>query len=677
MSDPLQSGLAAGQAAYSGAAPKRMGISAADLSSVRGDVTSGLQSAAAQRQVLATNAAKQAAGQYPTSGTSAGMYNYMQGRGGYPVNAVPSGQPVNTGSGGYGGIGAGTGTLPGLVNTPIQRPYEKAVNTGTPTQTNIAKTAITNPTKMGKVTNPTVNMPKPSAMQQLIGVAGPAYLGYTMLDKFGGLKALGTGWDKLFGPEVLPTGYDASSTQALIDQYYTNPSVDLASAGSEDALQILADREAERAAAEVAAAAAADVGVYDAAGTQLATNVGDYFGAGAGAAGAGASTAVFDAAGAEIAPSVASYFGAAEAGAAGAGAGAGSGAGAAALTEAEAAAAAEAAGIDWALMAAEYGPYVAAAIIADQVLLDGQISEGIGDAVSGIGGALSDAVDDAGDFVSDTWEGITGGCFLTTAAAEHAGEQDDGPALTAMRDLRDDYMRKFPQGRKEIEWYYRKAPKIVAAIDKKKNARAIYMDMYKNYIKPTEKAVKAGNYEDAHQKYNRMIGFAKKASGLSTKELSMGKDNGIPKAIKKNFNTGGLTALANGGISVGSRYDPNIDGVAQANAGMSFQPTVGRFAAGGISHLGGYSDGGRLLRGPGDGVSDSIPATIGGKQPARLADGEFVIPARIVSEIGNGSTEAGARKLYAMMDRVQKARSKTVGKGKVAKNTRADKYLPK
>lgn len=101
-----------------------------------------------------------------------------------------------------------------------------------------------------------------------------------------------------------------------------------------------------------------------------------------------------------------------------------------------------------------------------------------------------------------------------------------------------------------------------------------------------------------------------------------------------------------------------------------------RYASGGISHLGDYSDGGRLLRGPGDGVSDSIPAMIGRKQPARLADGEFVVPARIVSELGNGSTEAGARKLYAMMDRVQKARGKTVGKGNVAKNSRADKHLP-
>ena len=103
----------------------------------------------------------------------------------------------------------------------------------------------------------------------------------------------------------------------------------------------------------------------------------------------------------------------------------------------------------------------------------------------------------------------------------------------------------------------------------------------------------------------------------------------------------------------------------------------GYAVGGGLGNLGGYSDGGRLLKGPGDGVSDSIPATIGQKQqPARLADGEFVVPARIVSELGNGSTDAGARKLYAMMDRVQAARGRTTGKSRVAANTRADKHLP-
>ena len=129
------------------------------------------------------------------------------------------------------------------------------------------------------------------------------------------------------------------------------------------------------------------------------------------------------------------------------------------------------------------------------------------------------------------------------------------------------------------------------------------------------------------------------------------------------------------------KYDPNDI------RKFSYDPVSGEYTraadggvmgmgSGGISDLGSYSDGGRMLRGPGDGVSDSIPAMIGGKQPARLADGEFVIPARIVSELGNGSSEAGARKLYAMMDRIQKARGKTTGKDAVAKNSRAEKHLP-
>ena len=110
--------------------------------------------------------------------------------------------------------------------------------------------------------------------------------------------------------------------------------------------------------------------------------------------------------------------------------------------------------------------------------------------------------------------------------------------------------------------------------------------------------------------------------------------------------------------------------------GQTARPMADGGYAGGGYHLGDYSDGGRLLKGPGDGVSDSIPASIGNRQPARLADGEFVIPARIVSELGNGSTEAGARQLYAMMDRVQKKRRSTVGKDKVAVNSKANQVLP-
>jgi len=115
---------------------------------------------------------------------------------------------------------------------------------------------------------------------------------------------------------------------------------------------------------------------------------------------------------------------------------------------------------------------------------------------------------------------------------------------------------------------------------------------------------------------------------------------------------------------------------ASAEVTMNNQYAGVTMADGGIADLGGYSDGGRLLKGPGDGVSDNIPATIGGRQPARLADGEFVVPARIVSELGNGSTDAGAKRLYAMMDRVQAKRKKSMGKGKFAVNSRADKDLP-
>jgi len=147
---------------------------------------------------------------------------------------------------------------------------------------------------------------------------------------------------------------------------------------------------------------------------------------------------------------------------------------------------------------------------------------------------------------------------------------------------------------------------------------------------------------------------------------------------------GGLMGYAMGG-GIGANYsgfDDNnntVNGADQFNKGPQYpmqQPQTFN-AGGGISHLGDYSDGGRLLKGPGDGVSDDIPAQIGDKQPARLANNEFVIPARIVSEIGNGSTDAGAKHLYKMMDNVQKRRSKTIGKGNIAVDSGSYKELNK
>lgn len=100
---------------------------------------------------------------------------------------------------------------------------------------------------------------------------------------------------------------------------------------------------------------------------------------------------------------------------------------------------------------------------------------------------------------------------------------------------------------------------------------------------------------------------------------------------------------------------------------------VTMFASGGISDLGSYSDGGRLTRGPGDGMSDDIPARIGARQPARLADGEFVVPADVVSHLGNGSTDAGAKQLYSMMDKVRTART---GNKRQGREISPRKYMP-
>jgi hypothetical protein len=118
-------------------------------------------------------------------------------------------------------------------------------------------------------------------------------------------------------------------------------------------------------------------------------------------------------------------------------------------------------------------------------------------------------------------------------------------------------------------------------------------------------------------------------------------------------------------------YDPDrYRPYRAASGGLMDTEPARRMAAGG---LGSYSDGGQMLKGPGDGMSDDIPASIGDEQPARLADGEFVVPADVVSGIGNGSTDAGAEALYAMLDRVRKART---GRTEQAPEIDAQRMMP-
>jgi hypothetical protein len=112
--------------------------------------------------------------------------------------------------------------------------------------------------------------------------------------------------------------------------------------------------------------------------------------------------------------------------------------------------------------------------------------------------------------------------------------------------------------------------------------------------------------------------------------------------------------------------DPYAFAAYQSGRGL-YDAALQNFAAGGLSNMP------RFLSGGGDGMSDSIPASINDRQPARLADGEFVIPADVVSHLGNGSSKAGAKQLYAMMDRI---RAKRTGKKKQAPAVNPRKTMP-
>jgi hypothetical protein len=178
------------------------------------------------------------------------------------------------------------------------------------------------------------------------------------------------------------------------------------------------------------------------------------------------------------------------------------------------------------------------------------------------------------------------------------------------------------------------------------------------------------------------------AAGGSYEDEPMGDTPGMA--------AGGIAAYAAGGLKLGEgiakdsdvdtaslgAYDAAKKRMEKQFAAANLKPRempksgiakLGQMKAMAEGGLGSYSDGGRMLKGPGDGMSDDIPAVIGRKQPARLADGEFVVPADVVSHLGNGSTDAGAKKLYSMMDKVRTART---GKKKQAPAVKADKYMP-
>jgi hypothetical protein len=137
--------------------------------------------------------------------------------------------------------------------------------------------------------------------------------------------------------------------------------------------------------------------------------------------------------------------------------------------------------------------------------------------------------------------------------------------------------------------------------------------------------------------------------------------------LNRNYADGGT--ITSGGIrDLYGTADDQTNGAVLSRDGYG----LGRLNAMANRTMMGMKKGG-YLDGDGDGMSDSIPATIEDRQPARLADGEFVVPADVVSHLGNGSSKAGAKQLYSMLDRIRQART---GNKKQGKRINALKHLP-
>ena len=131
----------------------------------------------------------------------------------------------------------------------------------------------------------------------------------------------------------------------------------------------------------------------------------------------------------------------------------------------------------------------------------------------------------------------------------------------------------------------------------------------------------------------------------------------------------GALPLMAGPMPAGPQGQPQ-DPIPVDDPSMSLPPDQsGSYARGGIAAL----KEGKYLDGNTDGMADEVPATINGKQPAALSDGEFVIPADVVSHLGNGNSDAGAKVLEQMMARVRKERT---GNKEQGKEINARKMLP-
>jgi hypothetical protein len=203
------------------------------------------------------------------------------------------------------------------------------------------------------------------------------------------------------------------------------------------------------------------------------------------------------------------------------------------------------------------------------------------------------------------------------------------------------------------------------------------LDAQRDFLKQqlAEGSIAQAEYDSAVAEINRQAGIARDA--VASSPFSTNPDRsvtpgetlyGMGDASNTLYDRGNqnATLYAMGGSVDGSYGMDEARGLFSGNLSNGFM-NMGSTPA--------YAKGGmpRFLSGGGDGMSDDIPAVIGDKQPARLADGEFVIPADVVSHLGNGSSKAGAKQLYSMMDKVRSART---GNSKQGKQINPRKYMP-
>lgn len=298
----------------------------------------------------------------------------------------------------------------------------------------------------------------------------------------------------------------------------------------------------------------------------------------------------------------------------------------------------------------------------------------------------------ADDYFDQDWADVTGGRFTIdevtnnqdiTANADLAGWGSDwSTALkniagsigqSAFKGLKNTFTKKDAQGKDVVDW----AALATAGV-------GLYNMNQKNsgggYNKPVPK-VDMVRQQVAYDDTNRRPGEAGRQYFTDSQFVAQTPEAREAANAAATTQAQGLAAIAPRAAPVnkweGKYVAPWEKAAAAAppppqtqEATMPEIPQAPGYAYGGITQL---AKGGRYLDGKTDGMADKIPTTIDGEQKAALSHGEFVIPADVVSHLGNGNSEAGAEKLYSMMARIRKARTGTEEQGK---RINPDKFMP-